>query len=187
MKRIGYYLMMAAGLLFVLNSCENELSLDSNEDLMNLQEDASKNLLSEKEMIFSANGNGTVNFEDGIKRHFVFHANQMPDGSVEGNGSLTITAGEVQIKFNIDCMEIIDNSAIMTGYITRFDEEPQFENAKFWFRVYDNGEGNNSPPDVITYFYFWTVEVPTCDMLLDEWYPEYFRSFEIESGNIQVK
>jgi len=74
-------------------------------------------------------------------RHFTFHANTMPDGSVKGSGVLTYNGGAVNIKFDIDCLFIVDDvTAIMSGVVTYHKENPERVGWECWFKVVDNGE-----------------------------------------------
>jgi len=94
----------------------------------------------------SANGQGTLDLGDNF-RHFSFHANTMPDGSVQGSGVLTYTGGERKIMFDIDCLIVSGNIATMGGIITKADPNPEFVGTRCRFRVQDNGEGSNASED----------------------------------------
>lgn len=128
----------------------------------------------------SVNGQGTLTLPGDITRHFAFHANTMPDGSVQGSGELTYTAGGLKIKFDINCMNIVGNTAILSGVITSNDENPAAVGYSCWFKVRDNGEGFNAAPDRMTLLYSAPV-LGNCDFN----YP--YPLNPIEGGNIQVK
>jgi len=130
----------------------------------------------------SANGQGTLSLPGDITRHFAFHANSMPNGSVKGNGELTYTAGGAKIKFDINCLSISGNTATMSGVITSFPDLPTAEGANCWFRVEDNGEGSNATADRITLLVAYTNGGgATCYQNAGA------ALIAIDGGNIQVK
>jgi len=181
MKKIKFYLIaLAGGLFLTFNSCDNDdLTISQDEELMSLQlEEAFNKSKAAKEIYTSAEGHGILN-GNGYKRQFTFHANTMPDGSVEGNGYLS---GLYNTKFSIDCMIIDGNTATMSGYITK--DEPAYIGSPIWFKVVDNGEGNNSNPDEMSLMWYWGPESPNskdCNSFVSD------EIYAIDSGNIQVK
>lgn len=131
----------------------------------------------------SSNGQGSLTNDAGQQRRFAYHANTMPDGSVQGSGVLTITEGAAQIKFDITCLRITGNTAIMAGKVTSVSGETTFQEGwDCWFKVVDNGEGANATPDQITLLsgnpggLSCAIEVIGNNPLRD-----------VEGGNIQVK
>ena len=132
----------------------------------------------------SATGQGRI---EGTDRVFAFNAVTHNDGSVTGQGQLTYThnGNDVRIHFSIDCISVEDNVAIMSGTVTSSNV---FESGgPCWFKVVDNGEGGNAPPDEMTGFLFCQPNDPdpqceelTCgndlQLVLNP----------IENGNIQV-
>ena len=185
MKKIKFYLIaLAGGLFLTFNSCDSDdLTISQDEELMSLQlEETINKLKSAKEIYTSAAGHG-IFIGDGYKRQFTFHANTMPDGSVEGNGVLIRTDGLLNVKFSIDCMIIDGNTATMSGYETK-DKEPEYIGGHIWFKVVDNGEGNNSNPDEMSFMYWWPSDSSNdvdCNSYDDD------EIYAIDSGNIQVK
>jgi len=183
MKKIQICLIaLACGLFLTFNSCDSDdLTISQDEEIMNLQLD--KTIIeskSAKEIYTSAKGHGIIIYNSGNKRQFTFHANTMPDGSVEGNGVLFIN-GVLKVKFSIDCMIIGGNTATMSGHITK--DEPEYVGSKIWFRVVDNGEGNNSKPDELSDFWYWPSSTENVDCTIID----YKRIYAIDFGNIQLK
>jgi hypothetical protein len=128
----------------------------------------------------SANGQGTLTIEGDQSRHFSFHANTMPDESVQGSGVLTYTGGVLKITFDITCLTVVGNEARMSGIVTRDDENPEFVGTYCRFRVVDNGEGANGGGDNISRLNIgFPAAVPCNNVPL--------ALFTIEGGNIQVK
>ena len=129
----------------------------------------------------SANGQGSLTRPGDLQRRFSFHANTMPDASVKGSGVLTITGGEAQIKFDIDCMTISGNTATMSGKVTSVSGNTIFQAGwDCWFKVVDNGEGANAEPDQITLLY-GGPNLLDCGVQYD------VPLNTVEGGNIQVK
>lgn len=131
----------------------------------------------------SANGQGSLTVAGDQQRRFAFHANTMPDGSVQGSGELTYTGGELKIKFDINCLKVSGNTATMSGIITSVSG-PQaanfpgyVEGALVVFQVIDNGEGSNASPDQISRL----GSGSDCNSGI------ILQTFPIEGGNIQVK
>jgi len=185
MKNFKFYLIaLAGGLFLTFNSCDSDdLTISQDEELMSFQlEEAFNRSEAAKEIYTSAKGHGIFS-GDGYKRQFTFHANTMPDGSVEGNGVLIRTDGLLNLKFSIDCMIIDGNTATMSGYETK-DKEPAYIGGHIWFKVVDNGEGNNSNPDEMSLMYWWPSYWPD-DVDCNSFDIDLINA--IDSGNIQVK
>lgn len=136
----------------------------------------------------SASGQGRI---VGTDRTFAFNAVTHPDGSVSGQGQLTYThnGNDVKIHFSIDCMSVNDNVATMSGTVTNSNA---FESGgPCWFKVVDNGEGNNASPDEITNLLLCEPSDPDplCDQLTcDQDNESYAGGLNpIENGNVQVR
>ena len=128
----------------------------------------------------SASGHGTLTIPGDITRQFSFHANTMPNGSVQGSGVLTYTGGQLKVMFDIDCLSVTGNTATMSGTITRNDDNPAQVGLPCRFKVVDNGEGSNSNPDLMTLLQSGPA-LPNCNAPLN------IALSPIEGGNIQVK
>jgi len=134
----------------------------------------------------SANGQGTLTIATTTgpeTRHFSFHANTTGNGNVQGSGVLTFTGGGTQLKFDINCLNVVGNVATMSGTITQSNEPAVIVGTRCWFRVQDNGEGSNAPEDQITRLFTFpgNPNPPTCTS------PGPSPLLLIEGGNIQVK
>jgi hypothetical protein len=111
-----------------------------------------------------------------------FHARQKEDGLVEGNFVQHNTVLGLVIKGDIDCLLLLGlNQARMSGPI-REHTDPTFIGTTAIFRVADNGEGSNDPPDQISGLF-----TPGAGSTLDckTFVNPFFTP--IQSGNIQVK
>jgi len=132
----------------------------------------------------SASGQGRI---EGTNRTFSFNAVTHHDGSVSGQGQLTLThnGNDIKIHFSVDCLTVTGNAAILQGTVAKIIGYPEYSGVPFWFKVVDNGEGSNSNPDEMTFFYFCEPEtecdLPECGGELD------VDLYAIENGNIQVK
>lgn len=134
----------------------------------------------------SASGHGTVSLEntplmgDGF-RQFSFHAREKKNGTVSGSGVLTYQGGQLNVKYDIDCLTIIGNRAIMTGSIKQWKDNPDAEGQLIIFEVVDNGEGNNAAPDQIS-----LVSRGTDPEVFDCAIDYNLGKYDIEGGNIQI-
>lgn len=135
----------------------------------------------------SANGHGTINIEDTPNtgegfRHFSFHAKEKNNGTVSGSAVLTYQGGQLNLKLDIDCLNINDNRAIMTGVITSWSTFPDGVGNLCYIEVVDNGEGANAAPDQISLVFNGTnPAVYTCTNDFDVF------KYDVNKGNIQVK
>ena len=130
----------------------------------------------------SANGQGSLTLTDGTQRRFSFHANTMPDGSVQGSGVLTYTGGDLKIKFDINCLIVTGNTAVMSGVIISHSETPAYEGTGCWFQAVDNGEGSNGAPDQLSLL---AVNLPVLPNLCS--FNNLVGLSNVEGGNVQVK
>jgi len=126
----------------------------------------------------SSNGHGNITV-NGELRTFSFHANTLKNGEVRGSLTLHNRVNDTFIRADIDCLRVIGNTAHMSGVITR-SSEPAFEGLRAFFRVQDNGEGANSPPDGLSFLNVGP-NVPDCNSAFSPPFQV------IEGGNIQVK
>jgi len=124
-------------------------------------------------------------------RSFSFQAQERKDGTVTGSGVLQIPQqgepGNVDIHFDIDCLNSDGTSAIMSGTVTKSSVWPV--GFAVWFKVVDNGEGANaSGPDQMTLLYGDVPEeMDDCSVDYTELEPEEILLFDVIAGNIQVK
>lgn len=133
----------------------------------------------------SANGQGTLIMPWGDYQTFSFHARDF-DGVAEGSIQFNIH-GLYQAHGTIDCLTIEGNQATLSGVITNWPEawEEYFPQPYyFWFRVIDNGEGVNDPPDEFSDIYV-PIDYFPCDWVLPEGYT--IPMIPVLNGNFQVR
>jgi hypothetical protein len=133
----------------------------------------------------SANGQAILPEEVlfGYFQNFSFQARENEDGSV--TGSIEFNCRQPwsgRVHGTIDCMTIVGNQATMSGVATHSDIPGYPPGSIFWFRVVDNGEGNNSSADQFSDVWGLRNNIPCTDDL--SW-P--YDMFDIEHGNVQVK
>ncbi len=190
-KKSLYVLTIATGLSALIISCQNaELIAPQNEESLASQSESiigNTNAFKNNAAGASASGQGTLTF-DGIPiegegfRHFTFHARVKANGEVQGSGTLTYTGGVRNTRFDIDCLTVDGNHAIISGVTTRDNQFPENEGVLFWFEVFDNGEGSNADPDQMSLYYQGTnPDVYNCANDFD------VPIYQIEGGNIQVR
>lgn len=93
----------------------------------------------------SASGHGTVVDGDSV-RFFSFNAVQHDDGTVTGQAEVHNLNTDVRFHVELDCLKIDGNTATISGIVTESDP-PVFVGLRGTFRVEDNGEGDDAPPD----------------------------------------
>ena len=99
-----------------------------------------------------ATGGGTTE-ELGEKSTFTFNAIQHKDGTVNGHMVYQFRFADLGIHMEIDCLNIIGNQATLSGTVTQVTGDAPsfiFVGQKAVFKVQDNGEGGDAPPDLIS-------------------------------------
>jgi hypothetical protein len=190
MKRVSQLTMLVAILgLILLVGCEKQSNnptqvLSSNQNEMT-------GLAKSGDKGPSASGQGSFIYEDGHRRIFTFHAVTSPDGSVKGAGEIRKVSSNPELRekihFDIDCLDVNGNVAVMSGVITSAGPivynpgDPVAVGEYVQLKVVDHGEGANAAPDEISWCNHG-FEVPPCDVE-DVTYD----LFDIDAGNIQVR
>jgi hypothetical protein len=127
----------------------------------------------------SATGSGHFTLA-GELRTFTFNAVTHTDGTVTGEAQLDARATGFSEHLQIDCLQVIGNTAYMSGTITRSSRE-DFVGGTGVFSVQDNGEGNNNNEDQISLLHSLLEPAPgQCE--LEHRLPDQ----PIEEGNVQV-
>jgi hypothetical protein len=118
----------------------------------------------------------------GELRTFSFHAQVMPDGTVQGQFVNHNRQGDAVNHGEIDCLQLIGtNGAVLSGPI-RKHTNPTFEGGRTVFRVEDNGEGSDDPPDRVSMLnIFPPGPAPDCVTSAP------LNTLPILGGNIQVR
>jgi hypothetical protein len=99
-----------------------------------------------------ATGGGTT-IELGAKSTFVFNAVKHQDGSVNGHLVYHFRFLDISIHMKLDCLNIVGNTAEMAGVVTKVNGDAPpfiFVGQRGEFAATDNGEGGDSPPDLIS-------------------------------------
>lgn len=130
----------------------------------------------------SASGFGQVHL--GLPfRNFAFSATKSADGTASGNAQLENRTNGFRGHIAIDCLNVLGNTAVMTGVVTSSTSPNIPVGSDAFFAVQDNGEGPNAQPDEITSAYFF-LGIP-CTYVTDPAQLALF-FYTIETGEIQV-
>ena len=115
-------------------------------------------------------------------QNFSFHARENRDGIITGSFEVKARDENLPGRMHgtIDCLTIDGNIATMSGVATHSTFEAWPEGTPIWFRVVDNGEGNNSDPDEFSDIALLNNSFPCEETLINALIP-------IENGNVQVK
>ena len=143
-----------------------------------------------------ANGHGTIIVTDeqgrSARRQFSFNAKRNPDGTVSGRAVLHNPAfsgadgRRYQASFDISCLKIVDNIAVIGGFVRRTND-PNLVDAAY-FTVQDNGEpGKNQDQISSVYFFDDDPNTTGSPALCEVTEPNAFPFMPIESGNVQVR
>jgi hypothetical protein len=126
----------------------------------------------------SATGSGHFTLA-GELRTFTFNAVTHTDATVTGEAQLDARATRFSEHLRIDCLQVIGNTAYMSGTITRSSME-DFVGGTGVFSVQDNGEGTDNK-DQISLLHSLTEPAPgQCER--EHLLPDH----QIEEGNVQV-
>jgi hypothetical protein len=130
----------------------------------------------------SASGFGQVHLGLPL-RNFAFSATRSSDGSAAGQAQLENRATGFVGHIQIDCLNVMDNVAVMSGMVTASNSSALPVGSDEIFAVQDNGEGPAAPADEITLAFSGLG--PVCTDIPDPALLVPFL-FTIESGQIQV-
>ena len=137
----------------------------------------------------AAAGSGQLEFTtDGVTalRTFAFEATRARDGSVTGEAQIDNRSVPGRLHIKIDCLNVIGNSAVMSGTITSSTEAGVPAGASSIFGVQDNGEGAGSVPDRITQQFANSGLICTDITPSNIWLFLYLLR-DVEAGNIRIR
>jgi hypothetical protein len=149
-------------------------------------ENSSELKLNKGRVVEKVTGSGHFTTPAGDFRTFSFTARLYTDGSIDGRWVRVrrVNGENVHSQGVVTCFTIVDNKVWLGGYATHglYSEPP--DNEVGW-RVVDNGQGNNSPPDQISLQFVGAepgFAVDYCSTTPEGPAPLY----DIEAGNIQL-
>jgi len=105
----------------------------------------------------SGSGHTTV---EGALRTFSFIAHKDESGAAVGMAEISNRAIDEMFRLDVDCLNVVDNMAIVSGVITRHTD-PHAIGLTGIFAVVDSGEAD-APPDLVTQVFFFRPGVLTC-------------------------
>jgi len=144
----------------------------------------------------SANGQATLPlWMYGARQSFSFHARKLEDGTVSGSLEAKSRGQDLEMHGDIDCLVVTGNVAILGGLVTQVRAGPDFPfpiewfdiGTRFWFKVVDNGEGYDAPPDLFSDIWPQVYEVTVCGEQPFVGIDFDADLFTVEVGNVQVK
>lgn len=173
-------------LLFMFAGCSEEVTPTATE---NSPETLSKNNVVHHASMGGADICEALGLPTGCDANFSLVANEMADGSVSGQWQDTFAGGQEGIHVSVDCINVIDNFAIIGGIITTgtvggVDVSGQ----RAVTAVVDNGTSANDPPDQLSFSFIGNVAIQLlgstdCNALT----PASFQGFLNNLTNGQVK
>lgn len=151
MKKLAF--LFTLSLLFIYGcSTEEVMTTDSSNE--NLNEELTRGPIMHHVNVGGNDACEAWGLPPGCDENFSLSARMHADGSVNGQWQDTF-AGDEGIHVAIDCLIVVDNTAVIGGYITEgisggVDVSGQYAVTA----VVDNGTSNNDTPDQISYSWF---------------------------------
>ena len=130
----------------------------------------------------SATGSGNTIVSAAL-RTFSFTAQLRADGTAQGTAQVDNRAIGEMFQLTIDCLQVVENVAIMSGVITRHTDVTAVGLTGI-VGVVDAGEGSGSPSDSVTQVFFFRPGTVTCQDVTPADVHEF--ATPIVSGNVQV-
>ncbi len=119
----------------------------------------------------------------GCDANFSLTAVKKADGSVSGQWQDTFAGGGGGIHVAVDCMNIVNNGAVIGGVITHGNVGGEdVSGLRALTAVVDNGRSANDLPDQLSFSFFPTGELD-CSSLI----PTNFTLFNLAHGQVVVK
>jgi hypothetical protein len=132
-------------------------------------------------IVASATGSGQFT-SGGEWRTFSFTANTDSSGNSSGQAELHSRASDLRVHMDIDCLDVVGNTATMSGTVTLVNDNVSgiTVGLPIWFRVVDN-KGTDSP-DLISRVGFFSGPGNPCTKDT----PSLPANIPIEAGNVTV-
>lgn len=109
------------------------------------------------------------------------------EGNVKGTIKIVLRSPEVAFVASPICLEVQDNLAWVEGVVTVTSSQVIPIGSPIFFRVRDNGEGENAPPDAISAIFYGPFNAGRCAARFNINNPAYPTPYEFYAGNIQVR
>jgi hypothetical protein len=129
-------------------------------------------------------GSGHIEAGDGL-RNLTFHAVQHPDGSVSGSYQIYRTDLGVGFTVDVQCLSVVGNGAWIGGIIASTTQTGVNVGTVSYFYAFDNGEGSNAPPDVVS-----IARINDVPAALEEFcteHPQILPPRIVQFGNVQIR
>jgi hypothetical protein len=135
-------------------------------------------------IMVTGSGHITATGADTDWRTFTFHARVRLDGSTDGSFQVQTrqTDPENTLLGEILCVAVVGNQAWMVGMVTTSDSPTAAPGTFTRFRVVDNGEGTEGPPDQVSLMEVGLLTPPPYCINR----PAAPALFDVEAGNVQI-
>jgi hypothetical protein len=96
--------------------------------------------------------NGEANLiVNGALQTYSFHARMDADGTVTGSLQADSRGQNARIFVDLNCLRFIGNDqALVSGFVTQSNNPAYSIGSAAIFRILDNGEGKQAPPDLVS-------------------------------------
>ena len=156
--------------LFLLSGCESPTALRPIASLAVAKSDNAP--------IHHVSGGGTVQAASGLSK-YQFRASVDGAGVVKGSFELHFTSVDANVHGDVKCLIVVGNRALLSGVVTRSDNDERPVGFVFHWQAIDNGEGAKAAPDQITPFF--NVADPTVCNYADQ------SGIDWTNGNVQIR
>ena len=114
-----------------------------------------------------------------------FNVKRLASGEVVGQAQRQAGPVDATIHYELNCLRIVGNKAIVGGIVTRSTSPSFVVGRKAIFSVEDNGEGPNEGVDRVSFVLHATSDTMpgTCLTVT----PPASATFDVEKGNVQVR
>ena len=114
-----------------------------------------------------------------------FNVKRLASGEVVGQAQRQARPVDATIHYELNCLRIIGNKAIVGGIVTRSTSPSFVVGRKAIFSVEDNGEGPNEGTDRVSFVLHATSDtMPGTCMTIT---PPAAATFDVEQGSVQVR
>jgi hypothetical protein len=129
-------------------------------------------------------GSGHIEAGDGL-RNLTFHAMRRPDGSVTGSYQIRRTDLGVGFTVDVKCLTVVGNGAWIGGIIASTTQAGVVVGTVSYFYAFDNGEGSDAPPDIVSIARINDVPAALEEFCTD--LPQILPPRNVQFGNVQIR
>ncbi|NNE35985.1 MAG: hypothetical protein HKN13_12150 [Rhodothermales bacterium] len=137
-----------------------------------------------------ATGGGASTSEEGESGNVGFNARKGADAVATGQIEVHFWGG-TKVHTEVTCLSVWGDDAWIGSVTTRSDNDDFPVGTQYFWRITDNGQGNNADADREGYFFYSTnpntqIANRCALQLTEDVWPSYEALFELQNGNYKV-